>query len=145
MFSGDSVVVADNLINDPIPYYSGSGINSHWDESNDERIDGFVLALDIFTVQNYDQGGTSVEPCGGVNAGRGCLALTGGLIQKQRGAVGLTDGHGYIKRYAYDACGLAAPPPYFPTTGHFARGHYFEVEPTGFNINSYWSLLVPGP
>lgn len=143
MFSGDSVIVADNLLNDPIPYYSGTTTPTHWDETPDERIDGFVLALEIFTVERYDQGSTSAEPCGGVATGRGCLALTGGLIQKQRGAVGLTDGHGYIKRYAYDACGLSAPPPYFPTTGHFARGHYFEVEPTGFDINSYWSLLVP--
>ena len=102
-----------------------------------------MLALDIFTVQNYDEGSTDAEPCGTSTNGRGCLFLTGGIIQKQRGAVGLTSGEGYIKRYAYDACGLESPPPYFPTTGRFARGHYFEVEPTGFNIDSYWSLLIP--
>lgn len=142
MFSGDSVVVADNTINDPIPWLSGKPA-THWDETPDEFINGFVLALDIFTVQNYDQGSTSAEKCSAVNAGRGCLYLTGGIIQRQRGAVGLTSGEGYIKRYAYDACGMTDPPPYFPTTGHFARGHYFEVEPTGFDINTYWALLIP--
>jgi hypothetical protein len=145
MFSGNDIVIADNLLNDPVPYYSGTSTPTHWDPDGgwDETIHGFVLALNIFTVQNYDEGSTDDEPCGGVDAGRGCIYLTGGIIQKQRGAVGLTSGRGYIKRYAYDACGLESPPPYFPTTGHFARGHYFEVEPTGFDIDSFWSLLIP--
>lgn len=143
MFSGDSVVVADNLLNDPIPWVWRKPATVHYDETYDEFINGFVLALDIFTVQNYDQGSTNAEPCATSTNGRGCLFLTGGIIQKQRGAVGLTSGEGYIKRYAYDACGSSSPPPYFPTTGHFARGHYFEVEPTGFDINSFWSLLIP--
>jgi hypothetical protein len=143
MFSGDSILVADNLLNDPFPVISG-GAPATWDESPDEFVDGFVLTLASFSAENYGSGtNTTGEPCGGVNTGRGCLFLTGGLIQTKRGAVGLTDGHGYIKRYAYDACGVSDPPPYFPTTGHFARGHYFEVEPTNFNINSYWSLLIP--
>ncbi len=142
LFSGTDVVIADNLLNDPIPWLSTQGAVS-WDDSPDEFINGFVLALNIFTVQNYDQGSTSFESCGASTNGRGCIFLTGGIIQKQRGAVGLTSGQGYIKRYSYDACGLESPPPYFPTTGRFARGHYFEVEPTNFSIASYWSLLIP--
>lgn len=143
LFSGNDVVVADNLLNDPMPWLYGKTQNIHYDESYDEFVTGFVLALDIFTVENYDQGTTNAEHCATSTNGRGCLFLTGGIIQKQRGAVGLTSGEGYIKRYAYDACGLESPPPYFPTTGHFARGHYFEVEPTGFDIDSYWALLIP--
>jgi hypothetical protein len=69
--------------------------------------------------------------------------VTGGVIQASRGAVGLTSGEGYVKRYQYDQCGANNPPPYFPTTGHFVRGHYYEVDPTSFDVNSYWSLLVP--
>ncbi len=142
LFSGIDIVLADNLLNDPIPWLSGQAA-VHWDDTWDEFITGFVLALNIFTVQNYDQGSTSFESCGASTNGRGCIFLTGGIIQKQRGAVGLTSGQGYIKRYSYDACGLSSPPPYFPTTGRFSRGHYFEVEPTNFNIASYWSLLIP--
>jgi hypothetical protein len=142
LFSGDDIVVADNLLNDPIPWLTGKPAVT-WDDTMDEFINGFVLALDIFTVQNYDQGSTSAQSCLPSTNGRGCLFLTGGIIQKQRGAVGLTSGQGYIKRYSYDACGLSDPPPYFPTTGRFARGHYFEVEPTNFDIASYWSLLIP--
>ena len=142
IFSGNDVVIADNLLNDPIPWLAGQAA-VHWDDTWDEFINGFVLALDVFTVQNYDQGSTNAEPCGASTNGRGCIFLSGGIIQKQRGAVGLTSGQGYIKRYQYDACGLNDPPPYFPTTGHFARGHYFEVEPTNFNVASYWGLLIP--
>lgn len=143
LFSGDDIVVADNLINDPIPWASGQPAVT-WDtDGANESINAFVLALDIFTAQQYDQGSTNAEPCTPATNGRGCLFVTGGIIQRQRGAVGLTSGQGYIKRYSYDACGLTDPPPYFPTTGHFIRGHYFEVEPTNFNIASYWSLLIP--
>ncbi len=142
MFSGSDILIADNLINDPMPWLSGQAAKE-WDDSKDEFINGFVLALDIFGAESYSTGSTNASGCGAANSGRGCIFLTGGIIQKQRGAVGLTSGQGYIKRYSYDACGLTDPPPYFPTTGHFVRGHYFEVEPTNFNIASYWSLLVP--
>jgi hypothetical protein len=150
IFSGDSVVVADNLLNHPFPYILSSSTPVHWDETWDEFIHGFVLALEIFTAERYNPplpsntASTTAEPCGGVNSGRGCLFLTGGIIQKQRGAVCLVGTNpGYVKRYSYDQCGLESPPPYFPTTGHFARGHYFEVEPTGFDVATYWSLLTP--
>lgn len=143
LFSGNDVVVADNLLNDPIPWTPGQAPVS-WDtDTKDEFINGFVLALNVFTAQNYDQGSTHAEDCAPANDGRGCLYLTGGIIQRQRGPVGLTTGQGYIKRYSYDACGLTDPPPYFPTTGHFYRGHYYEVDPTNFDIASYWSLLIP--
>jgi hypothetical protein len=143
LFSGKAVVVADNLINDPIPWASGKA-PTHWDpDSWDESIDGFVLALDMFTTQNYHEGSKDAEKCDGKNAGRGCLFLTGGVIQTNRGPIGWSSGEGYIKRYAYDRCGATDPPPYFPTTGHFLPGHSYEVDPTGFNINAYWNLLTP--
>ncbi|HMA40375.1 MAG TPA: hypothetical protein VKP10_09875 [Gemmatimonadales bacterium] len=144
LFSGKAIVVADNLINDPIPWLKDKA-PTHWDDTWDEFIDGFVLALDVFTVQNYDQGSGTAEPCGsGKVGGRGCLAVTGGVIQTNRGAVGKwPTGEGYVKRYTYDRCGATDPPPYFPTTGHFVPGHTYEVDPTGFDINAYWKLLTP--
>ncbi|HUL49900.1 MAG TPA: hypothetical protein VLT79_07810 [Gemmatimonadales bacterium] len=152
LFSGQDVIVADNLLNDPFPStggFPGSGTSPcatctyTWDDTQDEFIQGVVLALSNFIVENYSTGSSTAEPCGTNAAGRGCLYLTGGVIQQQRGAVGLTSGYGYKKRYSYDQCASANPPPYFPTTGHFARGHYYEVEPTNFNIASYWQLLIP--
>jgi hypothetical protein len=144
LFSGTDIVVADNLIDNPYPPISG-GANRTWDDTPEETIHGVILALSNFTVENYDQPPTNVEACGTTNKGRGCLALTGGVIQLQRGAVGTGGGTGNLKQYSYDACAATNPPPYFPTTGHFAAGHYYEIEPTGFNIATYWPLLTPSP
>jgi hypothetical protein len=150
LFSGQDAVVADNLLNDPIKYQEAAG-NPYvtWDEQKDESIDGIVLALNIFTVERYNTGVNSSsnpyrENCDTKQWGRGCLFLNGGVIQRQRGAVALSLGTGNVKRYAWDPCGAEAPPPYFPTTGRFARGHYYEVEPTGFDIDTYWALLLGG-
>jgi len=143
LFSGNDVIVANNLRNAPWAPTSSGTMKTWADRSGDEYIHGVVLALSNFTVESYSTGPTNFEGCQGAPDGRGCLYLTGGIIQYQRGPVGLTDGHGYIKRYQYDACAGLNPPPYFPTTGRFARGHYYEVEPTNFNIATYWSSLVP--
>jgi Tfp pilus assembly protein PilX len=149
LFSGVDIVVADNLVNDPVPGTGNAPGPRSWDETRDTWLDGFVLALGSFRAENFNKGSTNAELCGTTKtgapnpSGRGCLFVSGGVIQTSRGAVGLTTGEGYVKRYSYDQCGASNPPPYFPTTGHFARGHYYEVDPTGFNVTDYWSLLVP--
>jgi hypothetical protein len=143
LFSGTDIVVADNLINAPMAPISSGTYRTWANRGSDEYIHGVMLALSNFTAENYSNDPNDVEDCAGSNDARGCLYLTGGIIQYQRGPVGQTDGHGYIKRYQYDACAGLMPPPYFPTTGRFARGHYFEVEPTNFSIATYWASLVP--
>ena len=144
LFGADDVVVADNTLNSPqIP---GNG-NNHftYDDTKDEFIHAIVLALNQFTVENYSSGDDKAEKCEGDLWGRGCLYLTGGIIQNTRGAVGTINhpgGTGYVKRYSYDRCGATAPPPYFPTTGHFSRSQLYWVDPTGFSIGSYFDLLT---
>jgi type II secretory pathway pseudopilin PulG len=143
IFSGDDVVIADNWLNTP------QRPKSNWrtyDDTKDEFVQGIVLALDIFTVEDYAYGDYYAEPCEGTDHGRGCLYLTGGIIQNTRGAVGAVGGTGwgpgYVKRYAYDRCGATNPPPYFPTTGHFARGQIYWVDPVGFNVGNYYAMLT---
>jgi hypothetical protein len=143
LFAGGSVVVAETPINSAWQRGSGSSWHSY-DDSESERIHAFVLTLNTFTVEDFDEGPTNAEDCEGTNWGRGCLYLTGGIIQRQRGAVGQSDGHGYLKRYSYDQCGETQPPPYFPTTGRFSRGAYFEIDPTGFDITAYFASLTAG-
>jgi hypothetical protein len=149
LFSAKDIVIADNLINDPTRVTDAtSGTYYTMDNTKDEFLHGVALALNIFTVQNYNSGpnnsSTGRENCETTAWGRGCLYLTGGVIQATRGAVGLLSGEGNLKRYSYDACAFSNPPPYFPTTGHFAMGHYFEIDPTGFNITTYFDLLAAG-
>ena len=142
IFSGTDVVVANNTINAPLRP-SGSGSWYTYDDTRDEFIDGIILALRNFLAEDHDAGSTSAEPCGTTSWGRGCLYLNGGVIQRERGAVGLADGHGYLKRYSWDPCGLTDPPPYFPTTGRFSRGRLLEVDPTGFDVAALFDLLTP--
>lgn len=142
LFSGNDVVIADNTINSPVKPKSSANYYTY-DDTKDEFVQGVVLALDIFTVEDYDQGSTNAEPCESTTWGRGCLYLTGGIIQDTRGAVGTTAGTGYVKRYSYDVCAFTDPPPYYPTTGHFARSRYYEVDPTNFDVATYFASLSP--
>lgn len=146
LFAGNNVIVADNTINSPIQ--PGNGNNwVMYDDTKDEYIHAIILALNEFTVENFASGATDVAGCEGTPWGRGCLYLTGGVIQRTRGAVGQVQsqnpmrGTGYLKRYAYDRCGATQPPPYFPTTGHFFRGAVYEVNPVGFEIQEYFDFL----
>ena len=142
IFSGDDVIIADNTINAPKRPRDNWGYRTY-DDTGSEFIHGVILALDIFTVQNYWSGSTSAQWCENRRTGRGCIYLTGGIIQNTRGAVGLTNGAGYSKRYSYDLCAATAPPPYFPTTGHFVKGRYYEVDPVNFDVASYFAMLTP--
>jgi len=146
LFSGGDVVVADNTQNSAQRPAGGQN-EFTYDDTKDEFFHAVVLALDVFTVENYASGSERAERCEGALWGRGCLYLTGGIIQRQRGAVGTISspgGTGYVKRYSYDRCGATSPPPYFPTTGHFVRGQRSSVDPVGFEIATYFDLLTAG-
>lgn len=138
LFSGDSVLVANNTLNTP-QQINSTGTYRTYDQTMEEDIHAVVLALDIFGAEQYDQGPSDAQDCGTSNSGRGCLALTGGIIQNTRGAVGLTSGQGYIKRYTYYPCAASDPPPYFPTTGRFARNRVYEIDPRGFDVAAWFA------
>jgi len=145
-FAGGDVIVADNTLNAPKqPYSGGSWLT--YDDTKDEFIHGVVLTLNQFTVENYSDPSSwaaeQAEPCESTPWGRGCLYLTGGIIQRSRGPVGESDGSGYLKRYSYDACAASDPPPYYPTTGRFTRGTYYEIDPTGFSVSQLFDRLTP--
>jgi hypothetical protein len=145
MISGDNVVVADNSLNTPQWTKSGgSPTIKSLDDTPDLYIHSVIMALGTsFEVENYSSYVTNSSNCQGTSDGRGCLYLTGGLIQNNRGAVGQADGHGYIKRYSYDRCAVMNPPPYFPTTGRFQDNRYYELDPVRFNVNQLFLSLTP--
>ena len=136
------IYMSDNELNSPEQWGASNSWKSYA-STNDEYVQGVLLALGSFEGENYDGGATSAQPCGTTNAGRGCLYLTGGIIQDTRGAVGTTGGTGYVKRYAYDQCAFQTPPPYFPTTGRFYRNRYYEIDPVGFNVATFFHNLQP--
>ena len=140
LLSPDSVVMLENTLLAP---WNGSGSYTNYKANNDDYLQGVILTLKSFGVEDYDGGATSGQNCQSTTAGRGCLYLTGGIIQDTRGAVGTSSGSGYIKRYAYDQCAFQTPPPYFPTTGRFTRNRYYEIDPVGFNVGSFFASLTP--
>ncbi len=134
LLSARNVYISDNNLNAPQHLPGVPGGFRTYDETASESIDGVILALDqSFTVENFRGGPRDAEACEGRGNGRGCIYLTGGLIQKTRGAVGLTSGEGYIKRYAYDSNARFCPPPHFPTTGRYEKNRYYEVNPRAFD------------
>lgn len=148
LVAGGSIIVAYTPINSPWRRGSGASYFAYDDTPKGVYIHAFILTLNTFTVEDYDRGPTSETECDGTRSGRGCLFLTGGIIQKTRGPVGQQAGKnaltGYVKRYSYDQCGATEPPPYFPTTGRFSRGTYYEVNPTGFDPVEYFRMLRAG-
>jgi hypothetical protein len=143
--SGDNSVVAYNSINSPPPVkVTGTNQYRSFDDTPSLDLHDVVMALGTsFSVESYDQGPTGAITCGTTSSGRGCLNLTGGLIQNNRGPVGVTSGQGYIKRYSYDRCAVVNPPPYFPTTGRFLDNRYYEYDPVRFDVRALFGSLVP--
>lgn len=143
LLAGKNITVADNAILGPENI--GGSTWRNFDDTKDVFIHGVLMALNTsFGVENYSTGPTDANDCEGSNVGRGCLYLTGGIIQDSRGAVGTTSGYGYIKRYSYDRCARSKPPPYFPTTGRFIDNRYYEIDPVRFNVGKLFDRLVPG-
>jgi len=143
LVSSGSIYMSDNALNTPQPW-GASGEYKTYAATPDEFVHGVLLTLNSFEVENYDAGPTAAEPCGTTPVGRGCLYKAGGLIQRTRGAVGTTNGTGYVKRYTYDQCAAQAPPPHFPTTGRFSGNRdYHEVDPTGFDVAGFFRAHAP--
>jgi hypothetical protein len=84
-------------------------------------VDGVLMALNTsITAEDYDHGNP-----------RGVLTIWGGLIQKNRGAVGQFDhgviAHGYLKNYHYDDRVTGRTPPGFPLTGVYDEVSWMET------------------
>lgn len=139
LFSGSDVIVADNALNTPQQLVTNGAYVPLDDSNTGLFLQGVVLALGVFTVQNFDSPPSDANACGNVDWGRGCLFLSGGVIQETRGAVGQSNGNGFLKRYSYDVCAAKKPPPYFPTTGRFTRSRYYEIDPVNFSVGSFFS------
>jgi hypothetical protein len=148
-FSGQSIMVSNNTLNAPQTLNNNGSLNTSpvgtfrsYAPTNDETIHGFFLTLRTFGAEENSLGSNTDQDCligGTFQSGRGCLRTYGGIIQERRGAVGLTSGEGYIKRYEYDVCGATNPPPYYPTTGVFVRNRFYELDPTRFSVAGWFA------
>ena len=144
MIADKDIVIADNSLN--TPQLIATNRYNALDDTQDFTIHAVMMALGTsFRVQNYWGGPTAVNNCNTTVNGRGCIMLSGGIIQQARGPVGTSAGTGFAKRYSYDHCAVVNPPPYFPTTGRFQDNRYLELDPAGFNPTNYFRSLLPAP
>ncbi|MBN2069960.1 MAG: DUF4900 domain-containing protein [Candidatus Krumholzibacteriota bacterium] len=101
-------------------------------DSADETVMAAIMALDTsWGVENYSSGSP-----------RGDLVVYGGIIQKQRGAVGTFGSYGistgYNKDYNYDSRLMDTPPPAFPTTGQVEKIAWNEIDPSTDLSRNFW-------
>lgn len=109
-----------------------------WDESSNETYDGFFLTLGRLKGEYYSAPTEPLiagETCGGTS--RGCKVLVGGTIQQSIDAT--YSGHtGWAEADTFDGCGVTNPPPYYPTTGRFTKNRYYEIDPVGFDVATWF-------
>ncbi len=141
LIASNDVVIADNTLNTPQRYLGGSSYHT-MDDTKDEYVHAVVMALDDFRVHidpfnpgpnASDNLPAGAEPCEGAPWGRGCLYLTGGIIQRYRGQIGSTSGTGYFLRHSYNQCVLQGGPPQFPSSGSFSKQRVVEMDGANFN------------
>jgi hypothetical protein len=132
-----NVAVEDNSLNTPF------NVKNVWtvgfDDTPNETFNGFFLTLGNFQGENLagpDGAPLAPENCG--NTSRGCKSIIGGTIQQ--GVSGTYSGTtGWAEQDTYDVCGVQAPPPYYPTTGRFTKYRYYEIDPVGFDPNTWFN------
>ena len=151
IYARQNVVVADNAVLAPqspsnvvpdsvLHFGTPSPTDSTYLQASIE------MALGSFGAENYAGGVIDGQYCETVSAGRGCLYLTGGIIQGTRQPVGTlwasgdSGETGYIKRYTFNECGLTLPPPYFPTTGRFSGDRSYEMSPVNFSQHPWYVI-----
>ncbi|UCF05381.1 MAG: DUF4900 domain-containing protein [bacterium] len=103
-------------------------------DSADETVMAAIMALETsWGAWRYNEGSP-----------RGKLIVYGGIIQKQRGAVGTFSsstgqiGTGYEKDYTYDPRLMDNPPPAFPTTGQVEKIAWSEIDPSTDISQNVW-------
>jgi hypothetical protein len=149
ILSGRHVLWANNALQTPQQRRDNSNNGNAWLTPRKEfdpspsRPDMAVHAIALALGSIAAEGST---PPAGLPAAsyvhRGTIRQVGGRIQSRAGQGGTMSGgflHGYVSDISFNQCALRFPPPYFPTTGHWARGQFFEINPNGFNASSWFA------
>jgi hypothetical protein len=129
-------IIENNNVNTPFE------VNNVWrvmfDDTPNEIFHGFFLTLGLMEGESYagDPAVTAPENCGGKS--RGCKSIIGGTIQQGIAAT-FTGNSGWAEQDTHDGCGITNPPPYYPTTGRFTKNRYYEIDPVGFNVATWFA------
>ncbi len=134
-------VIEDNNLNTPFQAGAAAYVKG-FDETADETIHGAVLTLHSVMSEDVANGPDVTEVCAGSPVGRGCFNMVGAAIQGKNAARMSGSGAGatgWNPQWTYDRCDGIKPPPYFPTTGRYYKNRYYEIDPVGFNVASWFA------
>ena len=141
-------LIGDNSVNSPFPVQNvgstGTTVTYRrgFDETADETLNAAVLTLRAIKSENLTGGSDDSETCVGNAVGRGCFNLIGAAIQGRNEARQSGSGSGatgWNPQWAYDRCMGRVPPPYYPTTGRYTRNRYYEIDPVGFDVATWFN------
>ena len=133
-------VIEDNNVNAPF-MVNGVYVNA-FDESADETVHAGILTLNSILSEDVGNGPDVSEVCAGGLIGRGCFNMVGAAIQGKNAARMSGSGGGatgWNPQWTYDRCDGLKPPPYFPTTGRYYKNRYYEIDPVGFNVATWFA------
>lgn len=128
------------------PFLVNNTYRAGFDDSPDLYMHGAVLTLNSIETENVfgGNGSTAVQSClGGLLGGRGCFFMTGSAIQEINAARMASSGTGWNPQWSYDRCMGIRPPPYYPTTGKYYKNRYYEIDPAGFNVATWYDDNQP--
>jgi len=134
LLTADSILIADNSIQRP--FRVNGTWTGLWDDSpSSENYHAFLFALKDWGGENWNP--PWVEPLipgeAAPSASGGFVRVTGGIIQGFVRVATYNGRSGWQEAHTYDQCGTTAPPPYFPTTGRYAKNRYYELDPVWLN------------
>lgn len=136
------VYYQNNSVNGIFHVTNLAGVNNwvvQWDDSPNETFDGFYLTLGLIKGEYYTAPAEPLiapEACAGTS--RGCKIIVGGTIQQGISAT-YSGQTGWAEADTYDGCGITNPPPYYPTTGRYTKNRYYEMDPVGFNVATWFA------
>lgn len=133
-------LIGDNNVNSP--FFVNSTYRNGFDETADETLNAAVLTLRAIKSENLTSGANTTETCVGNPVGRGCFNLLGAAIQGRNEARMSSSGGGatgWNPQWSYDRCMGRVPPPYYPTTGRYTRNRYYEIDPVGFDVSTWFT------
>ncbi len=137
LISAQFFMLEDNNVNSP--FRVNNVYKTGYDDTADEFLHAAVLTLNSIQSENVSGGSTNSETCVGSAIGRGCYNMVGAAIQGINGSRMTSSGTGWNPQWSYDRCDGIRPPPYFPTTGRYYKNRYYEIDPVGFNVTTWFA------
>lgn len=159
IITGQNMWIANTALNRPRFMDGTAAANGRFMDDNQDfflhavTLNGVVNTAATFGVESYNTGpdaGRQCTPVAGYTGtfSGGCIAQSGGVIERQITATFAGSGTGFAENRVKDACLDVDSPPYFPLTGRYLDNEFYEIDPAVFNamgVAQFYRRLQSGP